>query len=205
MHDIAQGKPVRRYNQIIGFATAISKRASTSTCTTSAMGNFQRDYAFSSLKKETQYVAPAATFEGIVRADGRVATAQLHRHPDQRELLGYRRADDCRAFQEQSKNTRMWTAWWRLRTRPAAAWHPRGKAWTSCAARWRAMRAIRILRDAGDRPGLRGEPDQQPAVRAKPQAARPHARLHDPGEGRHDEGGAGGHCASRRSCPRRTR
>ena len=56
VHDIAQGKPVRRYNQIIGFATR-DIRGRACPRTTSAMGNFQRDYAFSSLKKETQYVA----------------------------------------------------------------------------------------------------------------------------------------------------
>jgi hypothetical protein len=38
------------------------------------MGNFQRDYAFSSLVKNTEYVENPATFLGIVRADGRVAT-----------------------------------------------------------------------------------------------------------------------------------
>ena len=39
-----------------------------------AMGDFQRDYAFCSLQKPTEYISPGATFQGIVRADGRVAT-----------------------------------------------------------------------------------------------------------------------------------
>ena len=38
------------------------------------MGAFDRDYAFGADAKPTQYVVPPATFEGIVRADGRVAT-----------------------------------------------------------------------------------------------------------------------------------
>jgi altronate hydrolase len=38
------------------------------------MGNFERDYAFCADAKPTQPVSPAAVFQGIVRADGRVAT-----------------------------------------------------------------------------------------------------------------------------------
>ena len=74
VRDIAQGRPVRRYNQIIGFATRDIKAGEHVHVHNLGMGDFQRDYAFSSLKKETAYIAPAATFEGIVRADGRVAT-----------------------------------------------------------------------------------------------------------------------------------
>jgi len=74
VRDIAQGKPVRRYNQIIGFATRDIKAGEHVHVHNLAMGEFERDYAFCSLKKETQYVSPAASFQGIVRADGRVAT-----------------------------------------------------------------------------------------------------------------------------------
>ena len=74
VRDIAQGRPVRRYNQIIGFATRDIKAGEHVHVHNLGMGDFQRDYAFSSLKKDTAYIAPAATFEGIVRADGRVAT-----------------------------------------------------------------------------------------------------------------------------------
>jgi altronate hydrolase len=38
------------------------------------MGAFERDYAFGVDAKPTRYVDPPATFMGIVRADGRVAT-----------------------------------------------------------------------------------------------------------------------------------
>src|SRR5687767_6003617 len=74
VRDVAQGKPVRRYNQIIGFATRDIKAGEHVHVHNLAMGDFQRDYAFSSLKKETDFISPAATFQGIVRADGRVAT-----------------------------------------------------------------------------------------------------------------------------------
>src|SRR5574341_532719 len=74
VRDIPQGKPVRRYNQIIGFATRDIKAGEHVHVHNLAMGDFQRDYAFCALKKDTAYIAPAATFQGIVRADGRVAT-----------------------------------------------------------------------------------------------------------------------------------
>src|SRR5437870_5244750 len=38
------------------------------------MGDYQRDYAYCALAKPTDYVQPQATFMGIKRADGRVAT-----------------------------------------------------------------------------------------------------------------------------------
>src|SRR6478609_3807001 len=71
---VAQGKPVRRYNQIIGFATRDIAAGDHVHVHNIAMGDFQRDYAFSSLAKKTDFVEKPATFMGIVRADGRVAT-----------------------------------------------------------------------------------------------------------------------------------
>jgi altronate hydrolase len=71
---VAQGKPVRRYNQIIGFATRDIAAGEHVHVHNIAMGDFQRDYAFSTLVKPTDFVAEPATFMGIVRADGRVAT-----------------------------------------------------------------------------------------------------------------------------------
>ena len=74
VRDVPQGKPVRRYNQIIGFATRDIKAGEHVHVHNLAMGDFQRDYAFCQLKKDTDFIQPAATFQGIVRADGRVAT-----------------------------------------------------------------------------------------------------------------------------------
>src|SRR5687768_7380488 len=68
VRDVAQGKPVRRYNQIIGFATRDIKAGEHVHVHNLAMGEFQRDYAFCSLVKNTQYFEKQATFEGIVRA-----------------------------------------------------------------------------------------------------------------------------------------
>src|SRR5258708_37290208 len=74
VRDVAQGKPVHRYNQIIGFATQPITAGDHVHVHNVAMGDFQRDYAYSSLVKNTDFVASPATFMGIVRADGRVAT-----------------------------------------------------------------------------------------------------------------------------------
>ena len=71
---IAVGEPIRRYGQIIGFATAPivpGQHIHTHNC---GMGDFARDYAFGMDAKPTPNFDLPATFEGIRRADGRVAT-----------------------------------------------------------------------------------------------------------------------------------
>lgn len=70
----AKGEPIRRYGQIIGFATdAIEPGAwvHTHNC---EMGDFARDYAWGVDAKPTAHVEAPATFMGIRRADGRAAT-----------------------------------------------------------------------------------------------------------------------------------
>ncbi|HEY3077051.1 MAG TPA: altronate dehydratase family protein, partial [Burkholderiales bacterium] len=74
VRDVAKGQPVHRYNQIIGFATQPIKAGDHVHVHNVAMGDFQRDYAFCTLAKPTAYVDAPATFMGIKRADGRVAT-----------------------------------------------------------------------------------------------------------------------------------
>jgi arabinonate dehydratase len=74
VHDLAQGQPLRRYNQIIGFATRPIRAGEHVHVHNLAMGEFERDYAFCLDKRETAYVKPSASFRGIVREDGRVAT-----------------------------------------------------------------------------------------------------------------------------------
>lgn len=71
---IKAGEPVRRYNQIIGFASRDIAPGEHVHLNNLAMGAFERDYAFGADAKPTQLVSPQATFQGIVRADGRVAT-----------------------------------------------------------------------------------------------------------------------------------
>jgi altronate hydrolase len=71
---VEKGRPVRRYNQIIGFATQPIERGDHVHVHNVAMGDFQRDYAFCAGARETEYFQEKATFLGIRRADGRVAT-----------------------------------------------------------------------------------------------------------------------------------
>ncbi|MEX0957888.1 MAG: altronate dehydratase family protein [Burkholderiales bacterium] len=72
--ELKPGDPVRRYNQIIGFATQPIKPGDHVHMHNLAMGDFERDYAFGADYKPVEYVANPATFMGIKRADGRVAT-----------------------------------------------------------------------------------------------------------------------------------
>ena len=74
VRDVAKAQPVRRYNQIIGFATRDIKAGEHVHVHNLAMGDFQRDYAYCSLRKDTDFFAERASFQGIVRSDGRVAT-----------------------------------------------------------------------------------------------------------------------------------
>src|SRR5688572_28392560 len=74
VRDVAQGKPVRRYNQIIGFGTRVIKAGEHVHVHNLSMCFFQRDFAFCALRKDTVFFSAKATFQGIVRADGRVAT-----------------------------------------------------------------------------------------------------------------------------------
>jgi altronate hydrolase len=71
---VKAGQPVRRYNQIIGFATKDIAPGEHVHVHNLAMGDFERDYAFSTERKDTDFIKPQATFLGIVRPDGRVAT-----------------------------------------------------------------------------------------------------------------------------------
>ncbi len=71
---IASGQPVRRYNQIIGVATQDIEAGQHVHTQNLAMAEFSRDYAFCVDVKPTEHVAEPATFMGIVRPDGRVAT-----------------------------------------------------------------------------------------------------------------------------------
>ena len=71
---IRAGEPVKRYNQIIGFAARDIAPGEHVHLNNLEMGSFDRDYAFGADMKPTRYVDPPATFMGIVRPDGRVAT-----------------------------------------------------------------------------------------------------------------------------------
>jgi altronate hydrolase len=71
---VAKGQPVKRYNQIIGFATADISPGQHVHTHNLAFEMFERDYAVGVDAKPTPKPATPATFMGIVRTDGRVAT-----------------------------------------------------------------------------------------------------------------------------------
>ncbi|MDB5838814.1 MAG: galactarate dehydratase [Herminiimonas sp.] len=71
---INAGQPVRRYNQIIGFASKDIAPGQHVHLQNLEMGSFERDYAFGVDAKATSYVESPFTFDGIVRANGVVAT-----------------------------------------------------------------------------------------------------------------------------------
>ena len=77
VRDIAAGEPVRRYNQIIGFASkpiAAGEHVHTHNLNVGPEGGaFAREYAFGADVKP-EPARREATFMGIKRPDGRVAT-----------------------------------------------------------------------------------------------------------------------------------
>ncbi|MEQ9641583.1 MAG: altronate dehydratase family protein [Alphaproteobacteria bacterium] len=73
---IAKGEPVRKYNQIIGFASSdIAPGAHVHTHNVEVHA-FERDYAIGTEAKDPGFVPEAerATWQGIRRSDGRIAT-----------------------------------------------------------------------------------------------------------------------------------
>jgi altronate hydrolase len=71
---LVPGDPILRYGQIIGFAThpiAPGQHVHVQNC---GMGDFAKDYAYGVDATPTAFANPAATFQGIRRPDGRVAT-----------------------------------------------------------------------------------------------------------------------------------
>lgn len=71
---VATGAPVHRYAQVIGFASAPIEPGDHVHTHNLAMGAVELDYAFGRDYRPTAFVDEPATFRGIVRADGRVAT-----------------------------------------------------------------------------------------------------------------------------------
>ncbi|MEP7289592.1 MAG: altronate dehydratase family protein [Chloroflexota bacterium] len=76
LRDIALGEPLRRYGQIIGFATQTIPAGEHVHLHNLAVGDFARDYAFGTEIQPVTYVPEAQrrTFLGYKRPDGRVGT-----------------------------------------------------------------------------------------------------------------------------------
>ncbi|ECU9384890.1 TPA: UxaA family hydrolase [Salmonella enterica subsp. diarizonae serovar 61:l,v:z35] len=74
LRDITAGSVVKRYGQIIGFATRDIQQGEHIHVHNLGMGNFERDYAWGVDSRPPERDANQDTFMGIRRADGRVAT-----------------------------------------------------------------------------------------------------------------------------------
>lgn len=74
LRNIASGETVKRYGQIIGFASKEIKAGDHIHTHNLSMGDFARDYAFGEDTIELPKAKKVDTFMGIKRADGRVAT-----------------------------------------------------------------------------------------------------------------------------------
>jgi altronate hydrolase len=72
--DIAAGEPVRKYGQIIGFASQAICAGSLVHVNNLRADLFARDYAFASEHPELRREAGSRTFRGYLRPDGRVGT-----------------------------------------------------------------------------------------------------------------------------------
>ncbi len=70
----ALGEPVRRYGQIIGFATAPIVPGEHVHVHNLGMGDFAKDYAFGADVRNIEMETVPASFQGLRRPDGRVAT-----------------------------------------------------------------------------------------------------------------------------------
>jgi altronate hydrolase len=74
LRKIEKDQPVRRYNQIIGFASRPILPGQHVHTQNLQMRNFERDYAYGVDYKPTEFVRAPATWQGFLRDDGRAAT-----------------------------------------------------------------------------------------------------------------------------------
>ncbi|MBV9672447.1 MAG: altronate dehydratase [Verrucomicrobia bacterium] len=74
VRDRNPGAAVRRYNQVIGFASRTIRPGEHVHVHNLEVRSFSRDYAYCADARLTPVIDPPAMFHGIVRTDGRVAT-----------------------------------------------------------------------------------------------------------------------------------
>jgi altronate hydrolase len=72
--DIEKGQAVKKYGQIIGFASRNIKSGQHVHTHNVELRDFDRDYEMGAAAKEIDAESETATFSGIVRPDGRIAT-----------------------------------------------------------------------------------------------------------------------------------
>ena len=142
------GEPVRKFDQIIGFASQpTSRRASTSTCTIAACASSP---ATTPSGQDVRPIAmvPEAERPLVRRLRARQRQgrhAQLYRHPVDGELLGLGLASSSPSASRPRcwRSTRTSTASSRSPTAPAAAWPTAARATPPCSGRCGASRRTR--------------------------------------------------------------
>ncbi len=72
--DIEKGEAVKKYGQIIGFASRDIQPGQHVHTHNLEMQDFTRDYQIGAAARDTEYASQPATFKGVVRPDGRMAT-----------------------------------------------------------------------------------------------------------------------------------
>ena len=74
VRDLAEGSPIRKYGQVIGFAAAPIRAGDHVHVHNLRADLFERDYAFASERGLDRPSDPPRTFKGYLRPDGRVGT-----------------------------------------------------------------------------------------------------------------------------------
>ena len=189
---IAVGEPVRRYGQIIGFATAPiapGQHVHTQNC---GMGDFAKDYAY---RRRRQADAEFRSARDLRRHSPRRRArgdAQLYRHPHLGELQRPCRRHRRRHVQEESVHRRQSAGRFPECRRRGGAdpqdrlRHDAGRAAGAAAPHARRLcAACEFFRRRRARAGLRGQPDRRADAGAE--ARRPPARDGHPGSRRHPQ------------------
>ena len=169
---IAKGEPVLKFGQIIGFASQDdrARRPCARRTIARVRATFERDYAFAQDARAGAAAAArgARHLRGLPPRQRQGRHAQLHRHPDHRELLGHGRPLHRRGRSTapaSSTTIPTSTASSPSRTAPAAAWtvtgegfddaaahalglcrqpqHRRARCWSASAARCSRSRALK--------------------------------------------------------------
>ena len=210
---IAEGEPVRRYNQIIGFATQPTSRAGEHVHVAQpgdarlrARLRVRRDVRADASSCEPR--APSRASCAPTAAWRRATTSASSPRVNCSATVAQVRR---RALHGRPRSTHIptSTASWRSRTKPVAAWRSTGEGMRHPAPDHRGLCAPSRISPPCCIVGLGCEANQMEPRSSAPQgsSAATSSRTYDhPGQRRHREGGARRHRdASRRCCRRRTR
>ena len=202
---IAVGEPIRRYGQIIGFATmpiAPGQHVHTQNC---GMGDFAKDYAYRRRRHADAEFRSARDLRRHPPPRRARRDPQLYRHPHLGELQRACRRHGRRYLQEESVHRRQSAGRFSQCRRRGGAdpqdrlRHDPGRAAGAAAPHARRLcAACEFLRRGRAGPRLRGQPDRRPDAGAE--ARRPFARDGHPGSRRHPQDGGSRRrlCAARR-------